>query len=390
LKRFGLAFVPRWAKLSRMNLWKTGMRSFVLLWAGIMGDSVKGDVFYIGTYNQGEPDKGIFQGSLDPATGKLGPIRLATPAPSPSFLAFSPDGKHLYASQEGKPGQVGAYEVQADKTLKPLNTMPSEGGGACHVWVGGGYVFVANYGDGNIACLPVQKDGSVGKATAVVSFTGKGPTEGRQEKPHAHAMLTDTAARFAYACDLGTDNVWSFAFDPAKGSLTATEPPSGKTPPGTGPRHMAWGAGEKFLYVNNELDLSVTVFKRDADKGTLEAVQTIAQPESAAPWVEKSTSSEIQMHPNGRWLYVSNRRDDTISHFNVGADGRLSWVEKVSAEVRIPRGFSIDPSGKWFLSAGQKDNRIAVLRIDSTTGKLSASGESVGVSAPVCLLFPPR
>lgn len=366
-------------------------RVFTVLWAGLAWGMAEESVFYLGTYHKGEAGRGIQMGSLDSASGKLGPVRLATEAPNPSFLAAAPDGKTVYAAEEGTPSRVGAYAVQPDGTLKRLNSVPSEGGGACHVWAGGQHVFVSNYGGGTIACFPIRPDGSLGPASSVVAFTGSGPNTGRQEKSHAHAMLTDARAAFAYACDLGSDSVWSFAFDAAKGTLRATEPPAGKTDPGSGPRHMAWGAGEKFLYVNNELTLTVTVFARDPASGVLKAIQTLGRPESAGPWADQSTSSEIQMHPNGKWLYVSNRRDDSISLFSVAEDGRLAWVENAPAQVAVPRGFSLDPSGRWLVAAGQKDNRIVVLRIDPGTGKLAATGESAEVPAPVCVLFaPPR
>jgi 6-phosphogluconolactonase len=346
--------------------------------------------FYLGTYTKSGKSQGIYVGKVDTETGKLGTLELAAEAKSPSFVALSPNGRFLYAALEDGGGSVGAYAVNADGKLTPLNIQPSGGAGACHVWVDatGQTVLAANYGGGSIAAFSVKPDGSLGERTAFVQFEGSGPDQARQKGPHGHSIYTDAANRFVYSCDLGTDNVWIFQLDPAKGTLAPANPPSGKVPPGAGPRHFAFHPKADFAYANNEMGMSVTAFARDPKTGALTELQTLSTlPEGAER--EGASTAEIFVHPTGKWLYVSNRGHDTIAVYAIGADGKLTWIEAAPAQVKVPRGFAIDPSGRWLVTAGQNDSRIAVLNIDQATGKLTATDQSAEVGMPVCVLFAP-
>ena len=345
-------------------------------------------VFYIGTYTKSGKSQGVYVSKLDTETGKLAAVELAGEAPSPSFVALSPDGKFLYAAIEAGGGAVAAFAVGAGGKLTKLNQQATGGDGTCHVWVDatGRNVLAANYGGGSIACLRTNADGSLGERSAFVQFEGSGPNLQRQEKPHGHAIYSDAANQIVHACDLGTDNVWTFRFDAAKGTLTPTDPPSGKVPPGGGPRHLAIHPGGKYAYANNELSLSVTAFARDTKTGALTAVQTLPTVPEGTPTAGVSTA-EIFCHPTGQWLYVSNRGHDTIAVYAIGAEGKLTWIENAPAQVKVPRGFGIDPSGKWLITAGQEDDRIAVLKIDPSTGQLTPTGQTAEVGSPVCILF---
>jgi 6-phosphogluconolactonase len=348
--------------------------------------------FYLGTFTDNTPSKGIYLGGIDSVTGKLGPVTLACAAVNPNFLAFAPNGKILYvAIRPAGKNAVGAYARRPDGTLVLLGQQPSSGDGMCHLWVDGSGrdVLTANYGSGNIACFPIKPDGTVGARTAFVQFTGTGPNPKRQFKPHAHSIYTDGDDRFVYACDLGTDSVWTFKFDPSHGTLEATDPPAAKVPPGSGARHLAFSPDGKIVYVANEMGHTVTVFQRDKKTGLLTAIQNIPTLTKDIPG-DNVTTAEIFLHPSGRWLYVSNRGCDTIAVFAVGADGKLSFIQSVPAMVVFPRSFAIDPTGKWLISAGQNNNKIAVLKIDQTTGKLTATDQVADVGSPVCVLFPPQ
>jgi 6-phosphogluconolactonase len=347
--------------------------------------------FYLGTYTKSGKSQGIYLGKLDTETGKLGPLQLAGEAKSPSFVALSPDGKSLYASIEDGGGSIGAFSVGPDGLLKPLNSQPSGGGGACHVWVDatGKTAFVANYGGGSIAGFRTFPDGSLGERTAFVQYEGTGPDTSRQEKPHGHSIYTDPENRFVYSCDLGTDNVWIFKFDAEKGTLTPATPPSGKVPPGSGPRHLALHPNGRFAYVNGEMGMDATAFFRDAETGALTSFQTLSTLPEGANRLGASTA-EIFVHPSGKWLYVSNRGHDTIAVYSIAADGKLTWLEAAPSVVKVPRGFGIDPTGRWLIAGGQDDDRIAVLKIDQETGKLTATDQTAEVGSPVCVLFVPK
>lgn len=345
--------------------------------------------FYLGTNTGKTESKGIYTGVLNTRTGALGAVELAAEANNPSFLALAPDGKSLYAALEGAGGAVGAFRIEADGKLTALNTAPSGGNGACHVSVdqAGRHVFVANYGGGNISCLALQPDGSLGESTAFVQFSGSGPHPGRQQKSYAHAIYADAAGKFVYACDLGADKVWSFHFGKTAGSLTPTDPAAGLVPPGGGPRHLAFHPNGRFAYANNEMGLSVTTFARDPETGLLTALNTVPTSEKLTGPVSGVTTSEILCHPSGKWLYVSSRGDDIIAVYAIGEDGKLTLLENAPAGVEVPRGMGLDPTGQWLVVAGQKDNRLTVLKIDPATGKLSPTGQSVETPSPICVVF---
>jgi 6-phosphogluconolactonase len=346
--------------------------------------------FYLGTYTRGDKSKGIYVGKLNAETGKLGPIELAAEAANPSFVALSPNGKFLYAVAEAGGGGVSAFSVGADGKLTKLNEQPTGGAGTCHVWVDatGRNVFAANYSGGSLAAFQTKADGSLSERTAFIQLEGSGPNPKRQTKSYGHAIYTDAANKFVYGCDLGSDQVWSFAFDAAKGTLTPTNPPSAKVPPGGGPRHLAIHPNGRFAYTNNELNLSVTAFSVNASNGTLTTLDTISTLPPNTP-TEGFSTAEIFCHPTGKWLYVSNRGHDTIAVFAIGADGKLTFLEAAPAQVKIPRGFAIDPTGRWLITGGQNDHRIAVLAIDPKTGRITFTGQTAEVGAPVCVLFKP-
>jgi 6-phosphogluconolactonase len=346
--------------------------------------------FHIGTYTGQSPSRGIYTGTFDPETGKIGSITLASEAINPNFLALSSDGGFLYAALGiGKNDAVAAYAIETEGLLRELNQQPAQGAGVCYVSldVSGRNLLVANYSSGNIACFRIGSDGEVmGPATALVSFQGSGPHVKRQDGPHAHSIYVSPDNAFVYACDLGSDRIWIFHFDAADGTLTPSDPPSASLPSGAGPRHLAFCQGGRLVYCANELDATVTVFARDAVTGALKILEAVAGLPAEIPR-EGVTSAEIALHPSGRWLYVSNRGCNTFSVFAVDQAGLIVLIQSVPTGVKMPRHFTIDPTGRWLLVAGQEDNRLAVLCLDPDTGRLNATDEAVSVSTPVYVMF---
>ena len=348
--------------------------------------------FYLGTYTDNPLSRGIYTGMLDTRTGKISPLELAAKATSPNYLSQSPDGKFLYASTLTGDGSVAAFRVEAAGHLAELNEI-SSGGGARHLSVDatGKNLLVANYVGGSAACFQIQPNGSIGSQTAFIQITGSGPNPLRQTQPHVHSIYIDAANRFAYACDLGTDHVWLFGFDAQAGKLTLMSQLSGTMPPGSGTRHLAMSPGGKFLYANGEMGVNVTSFARNPANGALTALQTVSTlPDGTS--TNNFTSAEIYFHPSGKWLYVSNRDvsnrgRDSIAVYSIAGDGRLSRIQDIPAQVKVPRGFGIDPTGQWLIVCDQLDNKIAILKIDSATGKLSTTDQTAIVGAPICVIF---
>lgn len=349
--------------------------------------------FFLGTYTDKGLSHGIYTGTLDADTGVLSPLELAAAAPSPNYLALSPDGRFLYANTATNGGCVTAFRVEAKGRLTRLNDLPS-GNGGCHVSVDatGRNVFVANYSGGSVASFRTREDGSLEKRVAFLPQQGSGPNPQRQTKPYLHSAYAGPGNTRVYTCDLGTDSIWTFDLNAATGDLTPAVPPAAKVPPGSGPRHLAWHPNGRFAYVNGEMGLNVTAFRVDEKSGQLSAMLPDQPTLTPGTDTEGFTTAEIFCHPSGRWLYVSNRDvsgrgRDSLTVFAIRADGRLTWQQEFPVPVKVPRGFGLDPSGRWLICASQQDNQITVLKIDQRNGNLTAIGQTATVGAPVCVLF---
>lgn len=356
-------------------------------------------IFYVGTYTQdnGKPtaSKGIYAFRYDAANAQITSLGLAAETTNPSWVAPSPDGKFLYAANElgnyKGPNSGGISAFSVDKTtgkLTFLNEMPTRGADPCYVSVDrtGKYVLVANYTGGSVAVFPILADGKLGEATAFVQHTGHGPNAQRQEAPHAHSIDLSFDNRFAYVDDLGLDELLVYKFDSAKGTLTPNDPPFTKVDAGAGPRHFVLHPGSRFAYVITEMGRSVTVFSNDPVAGKLQAVQTL----STLPrdFSGRNDDAEIRMHPSGRFLYASNRGQDTIVVYSIDQDnGRLTKLGSVPTGGKEPRNFEIDPTGTLLFAENQNSNDIVVFKIDASTGNLTPTGKTLNVGAPVCIKF---
>jgi 6-phosphogluconolactonase len=350
--------------------------------------AAQGDwIAYVGTYTRG-PSKGIYAYRFQSSSGKLMPIGLAGETSNPSFLAVDPSQRFLYAANENNSGDVSAFAIDsATGQLKFLNQVSSKGSGPCHVAVDqtGKWLFVANYNSGSAAAYPIKADGSLGEASAVDQHAGKSVNP-RQAGPHAHVAAISPDNRFVWVADLGLDEVLSYRIDPAKGGMTANDPPFVKLTAGSGPRHVVFRPDAKFAYVISELAATVTVFSYDAAKGTMQEVQTISTlPEG---YTGAKSGAEIALDPSAKFLYASNRGHDSIAIFKVdAAKGTLTAAGNVSAGGKTPRNFVIDPTGNYLLAANQDSNNVVEFKIDRQTGGLTPTGVTLDVGAPVCVIF---
>jgi len=342
---------------------------------------------YVGTYSRG-PSKGIYAYKFDRSTGKLTSIGLAAESSNPSFLAVHPSQRFLYAVNENDKGAVSAFAVEPGGKLKALNQVSSKGSGPCHLSVdhAGKWLFAANYNSGSVAAFPIHADGSLGEATATFQHSGKSVNPDRQSGPHAHVATVSPDNRFVWVCDLGLDEILSYRIDPAKGGITPNNPPFARVEPGAGPRHIIFRPDSKFAYVEDEMAANVTVFSYDADKGTMRAIQVISTlPEG---YTGPKSGAEIALHPNSKFLYTSNRGDNSIAMFKVDpAKGTLLFTGTVPSGGRTPRNFSIDPTGNYLFAANQDSSNIVAYKIDQQAGTLSPSGDKYDVGFPVCVVF---
>ncbi len=347
---------------------------------------------YIGTYTQ-RGSRGVYLSNLDMKTGELSTPTLAAETKDPTFLAIHQNRKFLYAANEitdfdGKPaGAVSAYRIDAKSgKLTLINQQSSRGQGPCHLIVdrSGNNVLVANYGGGSVACLPINPDGSLGPSTSFVQHGGSSVNKQRQEGPHAHSINVDAANRFAFAADLGLDQIIIYKFDADKSELNENNPHSARVAPGSGPRHFAFHPNGRFAYVINEMSSTVTAFSFNGRNGGLTEFQTISTLPSG--YTGSTSCAEVQVHPSGKFLYGSNRGHDSIAIFSIDqSTGKLTAIGHQSTEGKTPRNFAIDPSGTFLLAENQDSNSVVVFRIDPLSGKLAATGHRIDVPMPVCI-----
>jgi 6-phosphogluconolactonase len=353
-------------------------------------------IFYVGTYTD-HGSKGIYAYRFDAATGKSTSLGLAAESTAPSFLAIAPSGQFLYAVNEisqfnGQPtGAVSAFAIQPQTgKLVLLNQVASRGEGPAHIALdrSGKYALVSNYDRGSIAVFPVLADGRLGESTALVQHTGSSVNRERQAGPHAHAAVFSPDNRLVIVADLGLDQLLVYRFDAAAGTL-GRDPQIVTAMSGAGPRHLVFDATGRHLYVINEMQSSVVAYGYDAANGTLSELQIV----SALPkgFARTSEAAEIEMHSSGKFLFASNRGDDSIAVFAVNAkDGTLTPVEIDSTGGKTPRNFVLDPTGAWLLAANQDSDDIAVFRVDPGSGHLTQSGPLLHVPSPVCVRFVPE
>jgi 6-phosphogluconolactonase len=349
---------------------------------------------YFGTYTRNK-SKGIYVSRFSAVDGKLSPPELAAETINPSFVALHPQGQFLYAVGETdtfqgqRTGFVAAFSIdRATGKLTALNQLSSRGGSPCHLVVDrtGKNLLVANYGTGSVACFPLKPDGSMSESSAFIQHTGSGANRPRQSGPHAHQVVMSADNRFAFVPDLGMDSIMIYRFDPAKGTLMPHDPPSVKTAPGLGPRHMAFHPKGRFAYVICELGNRVVAFSYDPAKGVFKELQT----ETTLPkdFTGRSSTAEIEVHPNGRFLYGSNRGHDSIARYTLdAAKGTMTYVENVPTQGKTPRCFAIDPSGNFLIAVHEASDSAVGFKIDPKTGGLTPTGQTVEVGAPVSLQF---
>jgi 6-phosphogluconolactonase len=349
------------------------------------------DMFtYFGTQRTGT-NAGFSLAHFDTDTGVLTKPEFLLAATAPAFFVIHPDGRHLYTCNAASSGGVSAYEIEPHTgALKFLNRVSSGGAGPCYVSLDqtARFALVANYAGGSIAVFAIQPDGSLGERTAFVQHTGNSVNPQRQTHAYAHSIIVDPSNRFALVDDLGVDKIFVYRFNAQDGSLTPNDPPFAGIRPGSGPRHLAFHPNGRWVYVISEIASTVTAFNWNPANGSLAEFQTIsALPEN---FNGTNTSAEIALHPNGKFLYASNRGDDSLAVFAIDpATGKLGLVERVSCGGRTPRFFTFDPTGKWLLCSNHGSDTTVVFRVDEKTGKLAQIGQPVSVSYPFCERFLP-
>jgi 6-phosphogluconolactonase len=343
----------------------------------------------------GPSSKGIYAFQWDPAAGTLKELGLAGESDNPTFLALSPDGKHLFAANEigeyvsEKTGSVSGFTVdRAAAKLTHINTVSSAGTGPCHVSVdkSGHGLFCANYSGGSAASFHIDDSGKLSPAVSQFHYQGHGPVADRQEASHAHRATVTPDDHYVLINDLGLDCIHIYHLDPETAKLTESAPPQWTAKPGSGPRALRFHPNGKWAYCLNELTSTVDVLEWDAKGGALNSLQHVETPLKG--YRGESAASEIVVDRTGKFAYTAVRFWDKIVAFSIDpATGKLSQIGVTSCGGKVPRHMTLDPTERWLLVANQASDNIAVIQRDTNSGKLAETGNSFPLVKPQCLVF---
>lgn len=342
----------------------------------------------------GTGGEAIYVSTFDAANGDLSKPEVAASVTRPNFLELHPSGETLYACSraDGPDGPVGlviAYRIdRATGKLTKINQQDTGASGPAHVNVtkDGKTVAVANYGGGSTASFRVGEGGKLVARSSVIQHEGHSVDPRRQSEPHSHSVNFSPDDRFVISADLGLDQLLVYKVDPATSALLPHDPPFATVAPGSGPRHFTFHPNGRYAYAINEMANTVDVFGWDARAGAFDSLQTISTlPEG---YSERTHTAEVQVHPNGKFLYGSNRGHDSIAVFSIApSTGKLTPVEREPVQGETPRNFRLDPDGKWLFAANQGTNEVVVFRIDQQTGELSPTGTKAQMPSPMCVRF---
>lgn len=341
---------------------------------------------YIGTYTRGTESEGIYLAHFDTERGTV-EVERAFAAENPSFLALGASGHKLYVVNEvsdfsdAGTGAVSEFAVDDHGALLMERQRSSEGALPCHLaLVEGERLIVANYGGANVCVFPLTPEGVIEAPSHIARHEGHGPNARRQSEPHPHQVVA-AGGDLVLIPDLGLDRIVCYRLH--GGRLDPNDPPWAQVAPGSGPRHCVVFAASRHAYLINELDNTIDVLDLRQATGALAHLQRIStlSPGSSVP----SACADIHLSSDGRFLYGSNRGEDTIVVCAVGANGLLEVQGHVSSGGAHPRNFCIDPSGAWLLVANRDSDNIVTFHLDAISGMPTRHGEC-RVPAPVCVL----
>jgi 6-phosphogluconolactonase len=318
---------------------------------------------------------------------------------NPSFLTLDRTQHFLY-SVHADLDEVSSYVIDKQNGhITALNRQSCGGKNPVHLSIDptGRWIITANYSAGSVGVVPIEKDGSLGPRADLVNLPGEpGPNRKEQASSHPHEAVFDPSGRFIAVPDKGLDRIFVFRLDGETGKLTPNDPPFVATHAGDGPRHIAFHRSMPLAYVINELGSSVTTYRFDAQRGSLDPIQIV--PSTPPSYTGNNTGAEIAVSPSGRVVYASNRGHDSIAIF--GADrhsGALTPVGWAPTHAKSPRFFGLDPAGKILYAANadegqggrgqQNTDAIVAFSINQADGKLTPTGRAIKVNSPCTIVF---
>ncbi len=352
---------------------------------------LQAELFDVYFGSNGKTSDGIYHGKFNDKNGKITNAKQTVDIYSPAFLAKNPIRPIIYAVAGKKETVVAAYAIADDGQLNAINQVPSGDGNSAHISVHptGQFLITAQYRAGSVLVYPIDEKGAVKEHSQLIKHTGGSKIiPRRQESPHPHWSGFSPDGKFAFIPDLGCDQIVIYKVDLKSKKLLAHG--NAKVAPGSAPRHMRFSVDGRFIFLLNEISLTVSTFAYNASNGSTKLLKTVQTLSDEIKKKEASNAaSEILVHSNGKFIYTANRGNDSVTTYHLESkSGTLTPGEVEPIRGSWPRSINLDPTAKWLLAAGQFSNTISVFSIDEKTGELTFSNKNIiNIPSPSCILF---
>ena len=322
--------------------------------------------------------------------------------PNPSYLDWDPASRRLYAVSEiaDAAGAVAVFNLSDEGILSFSGKREGPGRDACHLKVlhNSGQpgqpdrpgrsdmsgkpdrLYAVSYGEGRLGIYPLNS-GDIAPLQYLHPYPGHGIEPQRQASSHAHQVLPGPGGRYLYVTDLGCDTIWMHSAEtPGKAPAVAL-----KTPPGYGPRHLAFDKDGEHVYILCELRPYLLVCSLNPESGEMTILKELET--ASAEGMKKAAPAAVKIHPSGRTLAVSNRFDDTIAVFSISSEG-LSLADRFSCRGKTPRDISFSADGTRLFIANQDSHNISCRSFEERSGlPLDNWYEEISTGSPVCIVM---
>ncbi|QRR04121.1 lactonase family protein [Dyadobacter sandarakinus] len=337
------------------------------------------EILYVGTYTQ--KGEGIYVYEFDRSNLSWKELQVLTNKNSPSFLEFHPSKKFMYSANEGN-NTVSSYTIdQATGKLADLNSKPALGRGPCHVSVDpkGRFLYVSNYGSGQLGVYLLNPDGTIGAVADSIQDKG-----GPGQKPHMHSVVPSADGKYIYASDLGIDKIMIYSVDQKTGKLSPAGVPYVEVKKGDGPRHFAIHPSGNFGYSACELGSVVNAFKIVKNTGALVPLERVTMlPED---FTGKSYAADIHFSPDGKFLYASNRGHESLAIYAIDAQtGKMTIAGHADTHGKHPRNFLVDAKGELVVVTNRDNDNVVFFKRNAADGQLTYTGKEISIPTPVCV-----
>lgn len=338
---------------------------------------------------------GIYLAGFDLESGHIQAGHRVAAVQGVIWMEMAPEREMLYATTRldgGKEGAVTAFHYDP-KTGELVRAAQVATGGAtpCHLALhpGGRLLLAANYSGGSVAAISLSEEGIPGEPAQVFPHQGSGPDERRQTEPHPHGVLFSPDGRFAYAVDLGTDQIVGYEVTEEGRAIRPLPALNAKVHAGAGPRHMTFHPHRPFAYVINELDSTLSILRFHEETGKLETLATVDT--VPADFAGTNYTAEVRIHPNGRVLYGTNRGHESIVVYDLDSEtGLLQNPGWFSSGGDYPWDARLTgKENQWMIAVNKNTSNVSVLRVDSAGRPLELTDYGIPLPAPVSLVWEP-